>query len=249
MARGASRTEQAMKMKHAIAGIGLSLLVACSPQDLQTILGSTGNPALTNDEVVAGLKEALRLGTERTVSNVGAAEGFWSNTLIRIPFPPEAIKVKNTLTDLGMNQPVLDFERTLNTAAERASKEAVPVFVDAITGMSIADGFTILRGGERAATDFLREKTSAALRARFTPVVERATQEVALMSYWQPLATTYNTATLLTGGKAVNPDLNAYVTDKALDGLFTVLAQEEKRIRVDPLARATQLLQKVFAAQ
>ncbi|HRD53590.1 MAG TPA: DUF4197 domain-containing protein [Flavobacteriales bacterium] len=239
-----------MKLKHALVGIISIAFAACSPQDLQTILGSTGgSPALTNDEVIAGLKEALRLGAERTVSSTSATDGFWGNQLIRIPFPEEAIKVKNTLTDLGINQPVQDFERVLNTAAERAAKEAVPVFVDAITGMSISDGFAILRGGERAATDFLREKTSAALRAKFTPVVERATQEVALTSYWQPIASAYNTATFITGGKAVNPDLNAYVTDKALAGLFTVLAQEEKRIRVDPLARATDLLRKVFAAQ
>ncbi|WKZ67638.1 MAG: DUF4197 domain-containing protein [Flavobacteriales bacterium] len=228
-------------------GASLSMLMSCSPQDFQSVLGTAGAPpALTNDEVIAGLKEALRLGTERTVGRVGATDGFWSNALIRIPFPQEAINVKNTLTDLGITKPVEDFERTLNTAAERASKEAVPVFVDAITSMSIADGFAILRGGERAATDYLREKTSGALRARFTPVVQRATQEVALTSHWQPVATAYNAATLLTGGKAVNPDLNAYVTDKALDGLFAVLAQEEKRIRQDPVARTTALLQKVF---
>lgn len=238
-----------MSIRHTVMGASLSMLISCSPQDLQSVLGTTGAPpSLTNEEVIAGLKEALRLGTERTVGRVGVADGFWGNALIRIPFPPEAINVKNTLTDLGITKPVEEFERTLNTAAERASQEAVPVFVDAITSMSIADGFTILRGGERAATDYLRGKTSAALRARFTPVVQRATQEVALTSHWQPVATAYNTATLLTGGKAVNPDLNAYVTDKALDGLFAVLAQEEKRIRQDPVARTTALLQKVFGA-
>lgn len=233
-----------------IACIIALLLGACSPQDLQTILGSTSAPAaLSNEEVIAGLKEALRIGAERTVSSTSASDGFWGNALIRIPFPEEAIKMKNTLEGLGINRPVEDFERTLNKAAEAAAKEAVPVFVDAITGMTIQDGFTILRGGENAATDFLREKTSAALRSRFMPVVQNATRQVALTSYWQPVASAYNTATLITGGKAVNPDLDAYVTDKALLGLFTVLAQEEKRIRVDPVARTTQLLQKVFAAQ
>ncbi|MFN3875331.1 MAG: DUF4197 domain-containing protein [Flavobacteriales bacterium] len=237
-------------MKRILSAFSLIIFVACSPQELQGILASGGGtPALTNDEVIAGLKEALRLGSERAVSSVSAADGFWANSLIRIPFPPEAITVKNTLTDLGITQPVQEFERTLNTAAERASKEAVPVFIDAISGMSIADGFAILRGGERAATDYLREKTSTTLRARFAPVAERATREVALTSYWQPVASAYNATTLLTGAKAVNPDLNAYVTDKALEGLFTVLAQEEKRIRMDPAARATDLLRKVFAAQ
>jgi hypothetical protein len=199
--------------------------------------------------VIVGLKEALRVGTERSVERAGAPDGFWGNNLIRIPFPSEAIAVRNTLTDLGINKPVEDFERTLNQAAELASREAVPVFVDAITGMSIQDGFTILRGGENAATNFLRERTSATLRARFTPVVEEATGKVALTSYWQPVASAYNTATILTGGRAVQPDLNAYVTERAMDGLFTLLAQEEQKIRKDPAARTTALLQRVFAAQ
>jgi len=224
-------------------------LSACSPQDLQNILAAGSPAALSNEEVIAGLKEALRVGTERTVKSTSATDGFWSNQLIRIPFPDEAIKVKNTLTSLGMTQPINDFERTLNRAAEAAAKEAVPVFVDAVTSMTIQDGFTILRGGENAATNFLRDKTSAALRERFKPVVEKATRNTQLTSYWQPLASAYNTATLLTGGSTVNPDLDAYVTDKALSGLFTVLAQEEKRIRVDPVARTTELLRKVFAAQ
>lgn len=225
------------------------ILTACSPQELQSILNAGTPAALSNEEVISGLKEALRVSTERSVDKAGATNGFWNNNLIRIPFPPEAIAVKNTLTDLGINKPVEDFERTLNQAAELAAKEAVPVFVDAITSMTIQDGFTLLRGGENAATNYLREKTSATLRAKFTPVVEKATSQVALTSYWQPVATAYNTATIFTGGKAVQPDLNAYVTDRAMDGLFILLAQEEKTIRQDPVARTTALLQKVFAAQ
>lgn len=226
------------------------MLTACSPQELQSILNSGAPAVLSNEEVVSGLKEALRVSTQRSVDKASSSsEGFWSNNLIRIPFPPEAIKVKNTLLDLGIKKPVEDFERTLNLAAEQAAKEAVPVFVDAITSMSIQDGFTLLRGGENAATNFLREKTSATLRAKFSPVVESATEKVALTSYWQPLASAYNTSTLFTGGQAVQPDLNAYVTERAMDGLFTLLAQEEKNIRQDPMARTTALLKKVFAAQ
>ncbi|MEZ4755562.1 MAG: DUF4197 domain-containing protein [Flavobacteriales bacterium] len=238
-----------MRNRHHLILLLALLITACSPQELQSILNSTAPSALSNEEVISGLKEALRVGTERSVEKASAANGFWNNNLIRIPFPQEAIAVKNTLTDLGINKPVEDFERTLNQAAELASKEAVAVFVDAITSMSIQDGFTLLRGGENAATNYLREKTSATLRTRFTPVVEKATGQVALTSYWQPMATAYNTATLLTGGKAVQPDLNAYVTDRAIDGLFTLLAQEERTIRQDPVARTTALLQKVFAAQ
>ena len=224
-------------------------LSACSPQDLQNILAAGGPAALSNEEVIAGLKEALRVGTDRAVSITSASDGFWGNQLIRIPFPDEAIKVKNTLTSLGMAQPINDFERALNRAAEGAAKEAMPVFADAVTSMTIQDGFTILRGGENAATDFLRDRTSAALRERFKPVVEKATRATQLTSYWQPLASAYNAATLLTGGSTVNPDLDAYVTDKALNGLFAMLALEEKRIRVDPVARTTELLRKVFTAQ
>ncbi len=226
------------------------LLAACSPQELQTILNSAGtSAALSNEEVIAGLKEALRTGTERSVAKASAVDGFLNDARIRIPFPEEAIVVKKTLSDLGVTKPVEDFERTLNRAAEAAAKEAVPVFVEAITSMTIQDGYNLLRGGENAATNFLRDRTSASLRARFTPVVERATKEVALTSYWQPLATAYNTATLFTGGKAVDPDLNAYVTTKAMDGLFLLLAEEERKIRQDPMARTTELLRKVFAAQ
>lgn len=240
-------------MKHPFRTIPPILLTAllalnsCDPKDLQTILGS--GPTLSNDEVVAGLKEALRTGTERSVERAGVTDGFWQNALIRVAFPPDAIAVRNTLLDLGINKPVEDFERTLNRAAEGAAKQAVPVFADAITAMSIQDGFSILRGGEHAATEFLRARTSETLRARFRPEVEKATSSVALTSYWQPLASAYNTATFLTGGKAVEPDLDAYVTERAMDGLFTLLAEEEKKIRVDPLARTTALLQKVFAAQ
>jgi len=222
-------------------------LVACSPQDMQSVLGSLPtNTALNNEEVISGLKEALRIGTERSVVKTSVIDGFWNDARIRIPFPPEAIKVKNTLSDIGLDKPINDLELTLNRAAEEATKEAVPVFVDAITSMTIQDGFNLLNGGDHAATNFLKEKTSAALRAKFTPKVEQATAQVALTSYWQPLASAYNTATLLTGGKAVDPDLNAYVTEKAIDGLFILLADEEKKIRQDPVARTTALLQKVF---
>lgn len=239
-----------MKTLRTVVLLSVVSLSACSPQELQTILNSTGGaPALSNEEVIAGLKEALRVGTERSVDKASAASGFWNDMRIRIPFPAEAMKVRTTLLDLGMNRPVEDFERTLNSAAELASKEAVAVFVDAITGMSVQDGFTILRGGERAATDLLRDRTQAALRQRFAPIVSKATERVALTNAWRPLASAYNTATLLTGGKAVDPDLNAYVTEKAIDGLFVLLADEEKKIRQDPVARTTALLQKVFAAQ
>lgn len=237
-------------MKNVALALVLATLFSCSPQEIQSVLGSfPSTTALSNDEVISGLKEALRLSAERSVQTASVADGFWNDARIKIPFPAEAIKVKNTLTDIGLNKPVEDFEHTLNKAAEQAAKEAVPVFVDAITSMTIQDGFELLKGGDNAATNFLRNKTSEALRMKFAPVVEKATAQVALTSYWQPVANAYNTASLLTGGRAVDPDLNAYVTTKAMDGLFLLLADEEKKIRQDPAARATALLQKVFAQQ
>lgn len=237
-------------MKKLLALVLCSTLLACTPQDMQTILGSVPTSAgLSNEDVIAGLKEALQKGTERSVDKAGATNGFWQNELIRIAFPPEAIMVKNTLLDLGIKKPVEDFEMTLNRAAEEAAKEAVPVFVEAITSMTIQDGFNLLRGGENAATNYLREKTTATLTTKFRPVVEDATSKVALTKQWNTVATAYNTATLLTGGKAVDPDLNGYVTQQAINGLFTLIAAEEKKIREDPLARTTDLLRKVFAQQ
>lgn len=222
-------------------------MISCTPQELQSILGGSG--PLNNEEVVAGLKEALRIGAERSVDNAAAPEGFWKDPRIKIPFPPEAMTVKTTLLKIGMTKPVEDFERTMNKAAETAAREAVPVFVDAITSLSIQDGFTILRGGDRAATDLLRQRTQDQLRSKFMPVVQDATAQVALTSYWQPLANAYNTSTIFTGQEAVDPDLDAYVTERALDGLFLLLAVEEKKIREDPIARTTALLQRVFAQQ
>lgn len=245
-----------MNLRSILPTAGLVLLAAvlggCTEQQIlgtMDAMKNGGAAPLSNGEVVSGLKEALRVGTERSVSLASAVNGFNGNALIRVPFPEDAIKVRNTLMDLGLKKPVEDFELTLNRAAEAAAKEAVPVFVEAITSMSIADGFAILRGGENAATNYLKEKTTAALLAKFRPVVEKATRQVALAQYWKPVADAYNTATLLTGGKAVEPDLDAYVTRKAADGLFVLLANEEKKIRQDPLARTTDLLRRVFGAQ
>lgn len=244
-------------LKH-VAGLGLMALLAggcSSTQITQTMkevadqISNGGTPALTNEDVIAGLKEALVKGAEHSVDVASVTDGFWKSDRLRIPFPEEAIKVKNTLNDIGLESQVEKFELTMNRAAETAAKEAVPVFVNAIKGMTVADGFAILKGGDHAATNFLKEKTTAELTAKFRPIVEKATQQVALTSYWTPLTSAYNKATLLTGGKAVDPDLDAYVTQKAIDGLFVLVADEEQKIRQDPLARTTDLLRRVFAAQ
>lgn len=201
---------------------------------------------LSNDDVIAGLKEALNKGTQGSVSVASVTDGFWKNDRIRIPFPPEAEKMKKTLSNIGMDGQVQQFELTLNRAAEEAVKQAVPVFTDAVKGMSIGDGFAVLRGKDDAATTYLKDKTTTTLIAKFRPVVEAATKKVALTNYWTPLANGYNKASAFTGGKAVNPDLDAYVTERAIAGLFLLIADEELKIRKDPLARTSDLLKRVF---
>lgn len=225
-------------------------LVACDPATLEGIMSGTGTtkPALTNDEVIKGLKEALNIGAKNAVSFTSKTDGFNKNNLIRIPFPAEAQKVKDAAIKLGLNSQVETFESTLNKAAEKAAAEAVPVFVNAITSMSIQDGFNILRGDSIAATTFLKNATTAELTAKFSPIVQKAIDEVKLTSYWEPLTRAYNQSTVFTGNQPVNTDLNAYVTEKALSGLFYYVADEEKKIRKDPAARVTDILKRVFGS-
>ncbi|MBK9026194.1 MAG: DUF4197 domain-containing protein [Saprospiraceae bacterium] len=162
------------------------------------------------------------------------------------PFPPEAAAMESKLRSLGMNKQVDDFILTVNRAAEEAAKQSAPIFIDAVKGMTITDGINILRGADTAATGFLRQKTSAQLQSRFTPVVHSATQKVDVTRYWNPLITTYNKIPFVT---KLNPDLDAYITQRALQGLFYLVAQEEIKIRKEPSARVTALLQKVFGSK
>jgi hypothetical protein len=240
-----------MKQRFFLLPLMLGIATSCSAQLPMSIKDAAGKvtakpSGLTNDEVIAGLKEALGKGAEQSVSKSSTLDGFWKDDRIRIPFPAEAQKVKNTLTNMGMSAQVQEFELTMNRAAEEAAKEALPILRDAILGMSVSDGFVILKGGDQAATNYLREKTTASLAERFRPIVERATKKVALTSYWTPLTSAYNKAGALTGQKAVDTDLDGYVTQKAIEGLFVLIAEEEARIRKDPMARTSDLLQRVF---
>lgn len=203
---------------------------------------NTSKP-LTNDEVIRGLKEALSVGTKNSTAATSKVDGFYKNPLVFIPFPPEAEKVKNTVVSLGMQKQVDEFVMTLNRAAEEASKEAAPVFLDAIKTMSISDGFKILKGTDNAATVYLKDKTSVKLNEKFTPIIKRAIEKVQVTKYWNPVITTYNK---VPGVEKMNPNLEKYITLKAMDGLFKLIAVEEKKIRTDPLAQVTALLKKVF---
>jgi hypothetical protein len=205
-------------------------------------------PKLSNEEVISGLKEALNVGIKNSVSYTSITDGFLKNTAIKLPFPPDAQKVKDKALEWNLDGQVEKFETTLNRAAEEATKEALPIFKDAILNMTVQDGFTILNGGDGAATKFLKDQTSSKLVAAFSPKVKEATSKVKLTEYWNPIINKYNGAMTLTGGQKLNPDLDAYITQKAIDGLFYMVEKEENKIRKDPAARVTDILMKVFGS-
>ncbi|MES2588334.1 MAG: DUF4197 domain-containing protein [Bacteroidota bacterium] len=228
-----------------------TLLVSSSCDILNAV--STGvvtpaKPSLTNDEVISGLKEALMVGIKNSVNLSSVTDGFLKNDLIKLPFPEDAIKVRQKALEWGFTSQVEKFETTLNRAAEEASKEALPIFMDAIKGMSVQDGFAILNGGNGAATSFLKSNTSTQLTTAFSPIVKNAISKVKLTEYWNPIINKYNGAMTITGGEKINPDLDKYVTERAISGLFKLVEIEEDKIRKDPLARVSDILVKVFGS-
>jgi len=237
-----------------LASLFIISLFSCSIiEDVSTtILNPTNNSPskidLTNDEVISGLKEALNVGIKNAVNLSSVTDGFLKNDLIRLPFPPDAIKVREKAINFGLSKQVTTFEETLNRAAEEATKKALPIFIDAIKNMSVSDGFSILKGGDGAATKFLKSQTSNQLVIAFAPVVKEATTKVQLTAYWNPIITRYNSAMTLSGGQKLDPDLDAYITQKAIDGLFYLVETEENKIRKDPLARVSDILVKVFGS-
>jgi hypothetical protein len=210
--------------------------------------GSGSGQGLTQTQVANGLKNALEVGIENAVSRVSVTNGFYNNSEIKIPFPEEAIKVKEVCESVGLTNQVKQFEEKLNRAAEMAAKGATDVFIVAIKQMTISDAISILKGGDDAATAYLKKTTSNVLYQKFYPVVVNATEKIMLAQYWTPLVEKYNKVTQLTGGEQVNTDLNEYVTNKALDGLYLMVAKEELKIRKDPIARVTDILKEVFGS-
>lgn len=200
--------------------------------------------ALDEPTVASGLREALRVGSERTVASTSKADGFWANPLIRIALPKELSTMAKALRAVGYGGQMDAFEVGMNRAAERASAEAKPVLIDAVSQMTLTDAMGILKGSDTAATDYFRGKTSDTLRARFLPIIKEKMGEVGLYQQYNQLMGSY--ATLPLTRKPVF-DLDNYVADQGLKGLFTILAQQEKSIRSNPAARSTDLLKKVFA--
>lgn len=225
----------------------LFLFSGCTVQQIQQTLGDyLDTDELTTDQVVAGLKEALIKGAGTSTEQASKENGFLSNAQIKIPFPPDVQQVEEKLRALGLGSQVDRFIETLNHGAEEAAKEAKPIFVNAIKQMTVQDAWGILKGEDDEATQYLKDKTTADLKEKFQPIIKKALDQTKATKYYSDIVTTYNKIPFV---DKVDPDLDEYATDRALSGLFTLVAEEEKNIRENPGARTTELLQKVFAKQ
>jgi len=205
-------------------------------------VGGTGN--LSNAEIISGLKEALRVGTDTTTKHLSLLNGFFGDDIIRILMPPEAQKVERTLRDVGFGKTVDKAILSMNRAAEDASKFVGNILWNSIQQMTIQDAVGILRGGDFAATEYLKRTTTQQLIAAFRPVIDRSLNSVDATRYWADVFSIYNRVSK----NPVNTDLGAYVTEKALSGLFYHIGLQEQKIRKDPVARVTEILRKVFGS-
>lgn len=230
----------------------LLILPAISNAQLKSIFSkaaekiSAATKTNSNLDIAAGLKEALNKGVTDQVSKLTAIDGFYKNETVKILMPAELAKVDKTLRKIGMSKLADEGILAMNRAAEDAVKEATPIFVSAITNITITDAKSILLGKENAATVYLQSSTEKALYSKFNPVVQQSIGKVGADVIWTNIIKQYNTIPFVT---KVNPDLTDYITQKALDGVFKMITVEEKNIRTDLNARTSDLLQKVFALQ
>ena len=210
----------------------------------KTVGGSGGSGSSLNaQDIVAGLKQALTLGAQKSADRLSVTNGFLDDKAVEILMPDQAKKVEKTLRNMGMGKLVDDAIASMNHAAEDASKSAAPIFVSAIKSMSINDGVNILKGPDTAATAYLRHSATPELTKAYTPVIDSALQRTGATKYWKDVFDTYNQIPFVS---KVDPDLSSYVTQKAINGIFYYIAQEEMQIRKDPAAQVTDLLKKVF---
>jgi len=213
-------------------------------KDAKKLLNSK-NKGLTEKDAADGIKEALVNGTGQSVKVVSIQDGYWGNPEIKIPFPTEAQEMESKLRAIGMGKKVDEFNVSMNRAAEKAATEAKPIFVAAIKGMTVKDAINIVKGADNAATMYLKNTTTPELVEKFQPVIKTSLDNVNATKYWTDLITMYNRIPLV---KKMNPNLTDYVTRKAIDGLFIMIAKEEIKIRKDPMARTSELLKKVFGS-
>jgi hypothetical protein len=248
-----------MKEKHggltniALLPLGLTVLLllwSCTSSQfsrtIDDVSGIIGAEKLTTEDVIGGLKEALEQGARIAADEASVEDGYFGNAEIRIPFPPEIEKVESTLRDIGLDREVDRFILSMNRAAEQAADRALDIFVSAIRSMTIEDAWNILMGEDDAATQYLKRTTSPELFAAFQPVVKDALDLVHATRYYSDIIQLYNSLPFV---QQVNPNLDEYVTLKAMDGLFILIAREEALIREDPIARTTELMRRVFSEQ
>lgn len=237
-------------MRRSSSGLAAALLLAagiCSAQDafdLGKIFKSDTASKLSNADIVAGLKEALEVGTTSTVDLTGKLDGYFGNAAIKILLPSQFQSVEQGLRLLGQGQKVDELVLGMNRAAEKAAPAAKDIFWSAIKEMTFEDARRILSGGDTAATDYFRAKTTETLTAAFRPVVDASMKEVGVVQQYNQLLSAYQSVPFASALPSF--DIESYVVSKALDGLFTVLGEQERKIRTDPAAQVTSLLKKVF---
>lgn len=213
-----------------------------SPSETSTVSNS-----LSNSDVIGGLKQALEKATQYAVTNLGSENGFLNNQKVRIPMPGALSKVESTLRTLGASRYADEFVETMNHAAEKAVAKAAPIFSKAVSNMSIDDGMKILKGGENAATEYFRKTTESDLNQQMLPITKQMTDNSGVTSSYKKMIDNLGFAKSMVGDD--NIDLDQYVTQKAVDGLYLMVAEQEKKIRQDPVAQTTSLLKKVFGSQ
>lgn len=233
-------------MKQTLLCLSVFLAVSCT--ELQQVVNQLpqGTPGIGNAEIAQGLRDALDLGIEKQVNKLAIKDGFFKNELVKIFLPEELKKVDKTLRDVGLGNLADEGLRVINRAAEDAVKEATPIFVDAVKGITFADARQILLGTDNAATDYLERSTSTKLYNKFNPIIKSSFNKVGADRIWNNIITKYND---LPFTKDVNPDLTDYTTQEALKGVYTMIAIEEREIRTKISSRTTDLLRRVFALQ
>ncbi|MFW6224099.1 MAG: DUF4197 domain-containing protein [Bacteroidota bacterium] len=224
----------------------LMFLNSCELLNQIEIPEGTGEPGLTEEEVARGLKQALNVGTENAVQHLSKENALYGDPKLRIPFPQDAVIVEQKLRELGMGQLVDNFIEQMNHGAEEAMTKAKPVFVEAISEMTIQDAWSLLKGEDNAATMYFKNKTYDKLYDLFKPQLTNTLNQMQVTQLWTEVMTAYNK---LPFQEKVNADLPDYVTKQALDRLFMQIQLEEEKIRENPQARITELLKKVFSRQ
>jgi hypothetical protein len=223
-------------------GQGLKGLMKKTLGKDSALLGGSSTANLSTTEMIGGLKEALSKGVETGTAKLSSPDGFFKDAVLKILMPEEAKKAEMKLRGVGLGNQVDEAILTMNRAAEDASKSAANIFINAIKQMSIQDAASILKGGDFAATEYLKSKTTIELTNAFRPVIENSLDKVDATKHWNTVFTTYNKFSF----DKVNPDLSAYVTEKAMAGIFYQIGLEEQKIRKDPMAQTSELLKKVF---